>query len=380
LASSDGSKAVSTVGIDFGTTNSAIALDGRPLELHHEGTVRALLPSVVAFLPSGARLVGEAARARRMRDPKNTIYSSKRILGQGWFSTRARKFQRQYPFELGEKNGGPAFKTRAGVHTPEEIAAMILAALTERARLEPRGLEAVVGLPTVLGPQQRAATIAATQQVGFAPVRTVLEPVATALAYSDGCSRKLGKVAVYDFGGGTFDLAVLDCSSWPFRVLAHGGDAYLGGDDIDRALAKAVARAMLEKTRWDLRSDPTVFAQLVSACERAKIELCTAETARIGLGEVDEAAPVPDAEIVLDREQLTKLSAELVRSTFLTCDSTLGDARIRTSEIDTVLLAGGTTKLPMVREGVRKYFGREPRADVDPLTVVAIGASMAPPD
>jgi molecular chaperone DnaK len=380
LASSDGSKAVSTVGIDFGTTNSALALDGRPLELHHEGTVRALLPSVVAFLPSGARLVGEAARARRMRDPKNTIYSSKRILGQGWFSTRARKFQRQYPFELVEKNGGPAFKTRAGVHTPEEIAAMILAALTERAGLAPRGLEAVVGLPTVLGPQQRAATIAAAQEVGFGPVRTVLEPVATALAYSDGCSRKLGKVAVYDFGGGTFDLAVLDCSSWPFRVLAHGGDAYVGGDDIDQALAEAAARMLLEKTHWDVRSDPQSFAQLVSACERAKIELCTAESARIGLGEVDEAAPVPDAEIVLDRAQLTKLSAELVRSTFLTCDSTLGDARIRTSEIDAVLLAGGTTKLPMVREGVRKYFGREPRGDVDPLTVVAIGASMAPPD
>jgi molecular chaperone DnaK len=220
----------------------------------------------------------------------------------------------------------------------------------------------------------------AARQVGFEPVRTVLEPVATALAYSNGRSIRLGNVAVYDFGGGTFDLAVLDCTSWPFQVLAHGGDAYVGGDDIDQALAVAVARTVLEKTRWDVRGDPTVFAQLVSACERAKIELCTAETARICLGEVDEAAPVPEAEVVLDREQLAKLSAELVRSTFLTCDSTLGDARIKASEIDAVLLAGGTTKLPMVREGVRKYFGREPRADVDPLTVVAIGASMAPAD
>ena len=369
-----------TVGIDFGTTNSAIALDGQPLELRHEDTARPLLPSVVAFLPSGARLVGEAARARRIRDPKNTIYSAKRILGQGWFSTRARKFQRQYPFDLVEKNGGPAFKTRAGVHTPEEIAALILAEMTERAALAPRGVEAAVGVPAVLGPQQRAATMTAARQVGFEPVRTVLEPVATALAYSNGRSIRLGNVAVYDFGGGTFDLAVLDCTSWPFQVLAHGGDAYVGGDDIDQALAVAVARTVLEKTRWDVRGDPTVFAQLVSACERAKIELCTAETARICLGEVDEAAPVPEAEVVLDREQLAKLSAELVRSTFLTCDSTLGDARIKASEIDAVLLAGGTTKLPMVREGVRKYFGREPRADVDPLTVVAIGASMAPAD
>jgi molecular chaperone DnaK len=333
---------------------------------------------VVAFVPSGERLVGSAARERRLRDPKNTIYSSKRIIGQSWFSMRTRKFIKQYPFELVDKDGSPAFQTRGGALTATEIATVIVSALSERAAISPEGHGATVCVPAGFGRDQRAATARAVQAAGYAEVRTVDEPIATALAYAHEGRLGSGRVAVYDFGGGTFDLAVLDCSARPLRVLAHGGDASIGGDDIDRALAGAVAREVLERAHWDLRTERTVFARLVTECELAKIRLCAERETRIPLDEVDPAASLDHCEIVLTNERLAKLSTELVRGTFVTCDSVLHDARIQTKEIDAVLLAGGTTKLPHVREGVRKYFDREPQSDVDPLAVVAIGASVAP--
>jgi len=366
-----------SIGIDLGTTNSAIAADGQVLELRDGQHSSELLPSVVAFVPSGARVVGAAARERKLRDPKNTIHSAKRIIGQSWFSVRTRKFIKQYPFDLVDKDGTPGFRTRAGVLTPQDVAAAIVAALCQRAGVQPKVHTAVVCVPAVFGPEQRAATAWAVEQARFAQVRTIQEPVATALAYADQGLAPKGLVAVYDFGGGTFDLAVLDCSTKPFRVLAYGGDAYVGGDDIDQALADGVSREVLKRAFWDLRSEPTVFAALVVECERAKIRLCAEPETRVPLGEVDPAASLDHVDVVLTEKWLAELSAELVRSTFITCDGVLRDAGIKNKDIGAVLLAGGTTKLPVVREGVRSYFGREPLAEIDPLAVVAIGASVS---
>jgi molecular chaperone DnaK (HSP70) len=184
-------------------------------------------------------------------------------------------------------------------------------------------------------------------------------------------------VAVYDLGGGTLDVAVVDCRQRPIRVVAHGGDLYLGGDDIDRALADWAAGEVAERQRWDLRSDPVVFDRLVVECERAKMRVSGKGMTLIDLGQVDPSAPLIERYLELDESMLEQLCLPLVYRSFVVCDAVLADAGADATQIDAVFLAGGTTLLPMVRQAVQRYFGREPRTDIDPVEVVSIGASLA---
>lgn len=211
---------------------------------------------------------------------------------------------------------------------------------------------------------------------GLVNPRVIEEPLATATAYLTTGSQRRGHFAVYDLGGGTFDLAILDGGSDPARVLAHGGDAYLGGDDVDQALAHWIVEEVVRAHGWDLGADALVFDRVLWQAELAKIRLCFATQTRIEIGAIDPGAPLTDASLVIDRGRLEALAHELVARTFLVCDDTLRAAGIRARDLDAVFLAGGATLLPAVRKGVASYFGQLPRCDFDPLEVVSVGASL----
>lgn len=367
------------LGIDLGTTNSVAAIDGNVVGPVGPGSEEAsrVLPSVVAFPPAGSVLVGAEARARRAIDPLNTIFSSKRLMGSTWHSYAATRFRAQYPFELVECEGGtPVFRTRAGDVSPVEIGEKIVRALLQRSALDPQRLSATLCVPAAFDQAARNATLEAARRAGIGEVSLVDEPVATATAYLTTGAEKRGRFVVYDLGGGTFDVAVLDGSGEEARLLAHGGDSYLGGDDVDHALATWIADEVVRAHGWDLRADALVFDRLLSRAEQAKIELCFATQTRVDLTEIDPAAPLTSASLVVDRAQLEQVGRTLVTRTFAVCDEALRAAGLKTRDVTAVFLAGGATLLPSVRKGVADYFAQLPRCDIDPLEVVAIGASL----
>jgi len=366
-----------TIGIDLGTTNSVAAIDGTTLQ-HATGTeTTPIVPSVVAYPPSGAVLVGQTARRRRAIDPKSTIFSAKRLMGQGWHSYVATNFKEQYPFDLVELGDGCGFKTRAGTFAPQDIGRQVIGKLLLARPASAADCHVMISVPAAFEQSARDATREAAARAGLQDVSIIEEPVATAMAYSTMRSDRPRRAAVYDLGGGTFDLAILDCQQEQASVVGYGGDAYLGGDDIDRTIADWAADQVIERFGWDLRSSEEVFDRLVLQSERAKIRIAFAAEAAIELSQVDPAAPMAGESITLSREAVQDLAGELVARTFVICDEVLRDAKLDTSDIDAVYLAGGATLLPMVRDGVARYFSALPRCDFDPMEVVAIGASLS---
>jgi molecular chaperone DnaK len=363
------------LGIDLGTTNTVVTVDRQLGNISDSG--RTTLPSVVAFLPNGTTSVGELARRRRSIDCPNTIYSSKRIIGRRFDDGQTRNFIERYPFEFVEKRGGaPAFRTRAGDFTPTEIASRILETAVARVELDPKVCETVVTVPASFGEAQRQASADAAAIAGLGYPRLVDEPSATALAYLHAghpCRRAL----VYDLGGGTFDCAILDCSNGMPRMLAHTSDLQLGGDDIDHELAQWVARIVLEKHNWDLTNYSETFDRLLVRCEEAKIAMSVAAEAPVNLSQVDPECPVEDGTVVLTQSILNKMCQDIVRRSFIACDDVLRGAGLAPPDIDAVFLAGGTTLLPVIQEGVQAYFGHAGFIEFDPTEVVALGAGLA---
>jgi molecular chaperone DnaK len=362
------------VGIDLGTTNSVAARAGEVLPISDEG--QTTLPSVVAFLPNGHAQVGEAARRRRAIDSENTIFSSKRLMGRRFDTTETANFQARYPVEMVElEDGMPAFRTRAGLVTPVQVATIVLGSLVKRAGLQTSDSEAIVTVPSAFSEGQRTSTLHAASSAGL---RAILldEPSATAYAYlSGGFSSRYA--VVYDLGGGTFDCAVVDCQSDQPRVLGHAGDLLLGGDDIDQRLAEWVSQYVLEKHNWDLSNYSEIKDRLLARCEEAKIRLSSEPEAEIYLSQIDPDCPAADDAVVLSRSLLDELCQDLVRRSFVVCDDVLRAADLRPSDVDAVLLAGGTTLLPMIQQNVEAYFGRPGMMEFDPTEVVALGASFA---
>ena len=362
-----------TVGIDLGTTNTVVARNFEALYMKGQGCV---MPSAIAYPPSGAMLIGRAARRRRAMDPKNTILSAKRIIGARWHSSYTTQFREHYPYDLIETGEGqPAFQTRAGIISPIDVGAAVIAGLCELTKCPAQDVHAVVTAPVGFDQRRRDATTLAVQKARFATVRIVQEPVATALAYLNRSSLK--HAFVFDLGGGTFDAAVVDCSRYPFRVISDGGDPYLGGDDVDRTIALHVADRTLSRDGWDLTNDAVTFDRLVHACELAKCELSESEQASIAIPSVDPAAPESCGVITISREEVQQLTLDLVRQTFGICDEVLAQASLRARDIDAVFLAGGSTLLPGLRAYISQYFGKRPRADLDPMHVVSLCASLA---
>jgi molecular chaperone DnaK len=286
-------------------------------------------------------------------DPKNTILSAKRIIGARWHSSYTTQFREHYPYDLIEtEEGQPAFQTRAGIISPIDVGAAVIAGLCELTKCPAQDVHAVVTAPVGFDQRRRDATTLAVQKARFATVRIVQEPVATALAYLNRSSLKHAFV---------FDL----------------GDPYLGGDDVDRTIALHVADRTLSRDGWDLTNDAVTFDRLVHACELAKCELSESEQASIAIPSVDPAAPESCGVITISREEVQQLTLDLVRQTFGICDEVLAQASLRARDIDAVFLAGGSTLLPGLRAYISQYFGKRPRADLDPMHVVSLGASLA---
>lgn len=362
-----------TVGIDLGTTNTVVARNFEALPIDGSGCV---MPSAVAFPPSGATVVGRPARRRRAMDPKNTILSAKRIIGARWRSSPTTRFRDHYPYELVEgPDGWAVFNTRRGLVCPVDVSATVLREACELTKCSAEDVHAVVTAPVGFDQRRREATALAVSKAQFASVRVIEEPIATALAYLHRSSLKYA--FVYDLGGGTFDAAVVDCSSYPFRVVGHGGDPYLGGDDVDRTIALHVAERTLVRDGWDLSNDAVIFDRLVQASELAKCELSESEQAAIAIPSVDPAAPESCGIIPISRDEVEQLTFDLVRRTFVLCDEVLAQAGVKARDMEAIFLAGGSTRLPGLSGYIESYFGKRPRSDLDPMQVVGMGASLA---
>lgn len=366
-----------TLAIDLGTTNTVAALSDHVFSLSDGG---ALLPSVVAFLPNGSTQIGTTARRRRLIDATNTIWSSKRLIGRRFSDSRTRSFRERYPHTIVEaEDGTPLFETRAGRHSPTQVAALILGEVLRRTACHAGDIGAKIAVPADFGNAQWQATLDAALLAELPHTRLVPEAMAVAWAYLSH-PRSIRRAVVYDLGGGTFDCAVVDCEASPPRFLSHASDLFLGGDDIDQQLAAWVGRSVLEKHNWDLTGYREVYDRLVARCEEVKIQLSSAREVPLHLSQVDPECPSAAHDVTVTRAVLDDLCGDLVRRTFVVCDEALASAGVRASEVDAVFLAGGSTMLPVVQEGVRNYFGRPGLLEFDPTEVVARGVSLAPAD
>jgi molecular chaperone DnaK len=372
---------MAVVGIDLGTTNTVVAhARAGNVRVLADADGRRLLPSVVSFPPSGEVLVGQKAKDRRILDAKNTIASVKRLIGRPWDSEEIKRAKHRYAFELKEgPSHGPLIVVRGHEHTLSEISAFVL----ERARAIAEGRlgepvdRAVVTVPAHFNELQRAATKVAGRVAGLDVMRIINEPTAAALAYGLGRTEH-ERVAVYDFGGGTFDCTLLQLSGSVFEVLATAGDSFLGGDDLDTSIAERIAEAFLRAHRSDPRADPQAFEQLLVGAEHLKLELSAADYAQLSLQDVafGLGGAHLDLTFAMTRSEIETLAAPLIERTFAVCQEALSIAGLPGSAFDKVILVGGSTRIPLVRRRVEQFFGRPPLDRVNPDEVVAVGAAI----
>jgi molecular chaperone DnaK len=372
---------MAVVGIDLGTTNTVVACvqNGR-VHVLADDQGRRLLPSVVSFHPSGEVLVGQKAKERRVVDAKNTIASVKRLIGRAWTSEDIDRARHRFAFELKEGPGhGPLVTVRGQDYTLPEISAFVLTRAKQIAErsLGERVERAVITVPANFNELQRAATKVAGRVAGLDVLRIINEPTAAALAYGLGRSAK-ERVVIYDFGGGTFDCTLLDLSGNVFEVLATAGDTFLGGDDLDVAIAERMAEAVLHAYRYDPRTDPQAFERLRAAAEAMKIDLSATERAQIKLREIafGPGGAHLDLDFAMTRDEVEMLAAPLVDRTFAVCQEALAIAKLPVTAFDKVILVGGSTRVPLVRRRVEQFFGSPPLDRVNADEVVAIGAAI----
>jgi molecular chaperone DnaK len=369
------------IGIDLGTTNTVVAVvkDGQASAIPDEqGNV--LMPSVVSFHPSGNVLVGRAAKQRRLVDSINTIYSVKRLIGRSWDSEEVRRARSRFPFQMKEGPGQAALVVARGeTYTLPEISAFVLrkAKSLAEAALGTTVDRAVITVPANFNDLQRAATKVAGRVAGLEVMRILNEPTAAALAYGYGKSSS-ERIAVYDFGGGTFDVTLLDLSDNVFEVLATAGNTFLGGDDVDSAIAERMAETFLARHRYDPRSEPQVFEHLKVAAEDVKHRL--SEQPEVTL-DIKDVAHGPGGKplgltFTMTRAELDRITAPLVDATFEVCKEALGIARLTPADFQQLLLVGGSTRIPLVKRRVDEFWKRDVRANISPDEVVAIGAAI----
>lgn len=369
------------VGIDLGTTNTVVAAvrEGRAITLASAKGER-LLPSVVSFQPSGSVLVGREAKERRLQDAAHTVYSIKRLIGRTWDSSEVQKAAARVPFQMKEGPGrGVLVSARNETFTLSEISAFVLReakAIAEAVLQEPVD-RAVVTVPANFNDLQRAATKVSAHIAGIEVLRIVNEPTAAALAYGYGRGTS-ERIAVYDFGGGTFDLTLLDLAGNVFEVLATAGDTFLGGDDIDAAIAERIAEQFLKTHRYDPRADRQVFERCLAAAEQVKIGLSSQETVIVPLRELAHGAGgrALNMDFIMRRSDFELLIRPLVDRTMSVCEQALKTAGLKPSDFDQVILVGGSTRMPLVKRRVAELFGRKPLDTMSPDEVVALGAAI----
>ncbi len=369
------------IGIDLGTTNSAMAVmqSGKP-EIIANGEGNRTTPSVVAINKKGERLVGQVARRQQVTNSKDTIYEVKRLIGRNWKDKEVQRDLKLMGYEIVQAGNGVKVKMGGKEHSPEEISAMILSKLKADAEsfLGEGVSEAVITVPAYFDDSQRQATKDAGRIAGLEVKRIINEPTAAALAYGlDKADKKDEKIAVYDLGGGTFDVSILELGDGVFEVKSTNGDTHLGGADFDRVIINYFVDEFKKENGMDISSDKAAMQRLRDEAEKAKIELSTAQEVDVNLPFLTADADGPKHfEHKLTRAKLEQLVAELIDKTAEPCEKALKDAGLKASDIDAVVLVGGMTRMPAVQEKVKKIFGKDPMKGVNPDEVVAVGAAI----
>lgn len=369
------------VGIDLGTSNSCVAaVRASGPEVLRDSHRHLIHSSVVAFMPDGRVLVGNPAKRHMLSDPANTIYSAKRLMGRFFFSDEVRKAKARAAYSIVE---GPNSSVRIAIrnHTlsPQEIGALVLKRMRTVAQKATRRRvkKAVVTVPAYFNDNQRQATRDAAEIAGLEALRIINEPTAAALAY--GYGRDLSqRLAVYDLGGGTFDVSILEIGTDIYEVLSTAGDTYLGGDDFDQRIVNHMVTTFHQETGIDLRNDPKSGPALMIAAEQAKIGLSRDESVAISLPEIckDDAGRFRDLSMNLSTREFSRMSMDLIQRTFKVTDEALQAAKMIASDLDGVIMVGGPTRLPFIRQAVEHYFQSAPKAGVNPDQVVALGAAL----
>ena len=368
------------IGIDLGTTNSCVAVmeGNQPTVIINEEGSRTT-PSVVAFTDGGERKVGNPAKRQAITNPKNTIFSIKRFMGETYDQVGNEIARVPYSVVRGDNNT-PRVDINGRQYSPQEISAIILQKMKKTAEdyLRQEVTEAVITVPAYFSDSQRQATKEAGKIAGLEVKRIINEPTAAALAYGLDKKNKNMKVAVYDLGGGTFDISILELGDGVFEVKSTNGDTHLGGDDFDQAIIEWLAREFAtENGGIDLKKDPMALQRLKEAAEKAKIELSSAASAEINLPYITAVDGMPKHLVkTLSRAKFEALCDDLFQRSIEPCRKALQDAHLNASDIDEVLLVGGSTRIPKVQELVKGFFGKEPNKSVNPDEVVAIGAAI----
>jgi len=368
------------LGIDLGTTNSVMAaiIDGQPQVIENKEGSR-ITPSVVAMASNGERLVGVVAKRQQITNPQNTIFSAKRLIGRRFSDPEVQKDLKLLPYEIREaKDGGVEVKMGDKWYRPFEISAMILQKLRQDAedRLGEKIDQAVITCPAYFDDSQRKATKLAGEIAGFEVKRVLNEPTAAALAY--GLNKKGNqKIVVYDFGGGTFDISILDIGDDTVEVLATNGDTHLGGDDFDQKIIDWLVEQFKKDTGIDLSKDTLALQRLKEAAEKAKIELSSTLETEINLPFITSDASGPKhLYYKFTRAQLENMVQEYIDRSIELVKKTLKEAKLDPNQINEIILVGGQTRMPKIQEEIKKTFGKEPRKDINPDEVVAIGAAI----
>jgi len=368
------------IGIDLGTTNSCVAImsGGDPVVIANAEGNRTT-PSVVGFTEKGERLVGQIAKRQAITNPENTVYSIKRLIGRKYESKEVREAMKRLPYKVVSAPNGDAHVEIRGKHySPAEISAMILQKMKQTAEdyLGEPVTEAVITVPAYFDDSQRQATKDAGQIAGLNVLRIINEPTAASLAY--GLDKKKDeRIAVYDLGGGTFDISILEIGDGVFEVKSTNGDTFLGGDDFDLRIMDWLVEEFKKDQGIDLKKDRMALQRLKEAAERAKIELSSSQETEINLPFITADASGPKHLVMkLTRAKLEQLVDDLVQRTIEPCKKALADAGVTAKDVDEVVLVGGMTRMPKVIQLVREFFGKEPHKGVNPDEVVAVGAAI----
>ena len=366
------------IGIDLGTTNSCVSVfEGNEPVVIANSEGKRTTPSIVGFVKDGERKVGDPAKRQAITNPKNTVYSIKRFMGETY--EQCAKEVTRVPYTVTNEGGFPRVDVDGRKYTPQEISAMILQKMKKTAEdyLGQEVTEAVITVPAYFSDSQRQATKEAGQIAGLEVKRIVNEPTAAALAYGVDKADKDMKIAVFDLGGGTFDISILEFGSGVFEVLSTNGDTHLGGDDFDQVIIDWLVQGFKADEGIDLTKDPMAMQRLKEAAEKAKIELSSTTTTEINLPYISAEGGMPKHLVkTLTRSQFEQLAHNLIQACLVPCQNAMRDAKLQTSDIDEVILVGGSSRIPAVQTLVKNYFGKEPSKGVNPDEVVAVGAAI----
>ena len=368
------------IGIDLGTTNCCVSvLEGGTVQIVANKEGGRTTPSVVGFTDKGERLVGQIAKRQAVTNAANTVYAVKRLIGRKFDSVEARRMRETVPFEIVDsQNGDARISVQGREYSPPELSGIVLQRLKAAAEdfLGEAVSDAIITVPAYFDDTQRQATKDAGKIAGLQVERIINEPTAAALAYGLGRSEK-EKIAVYDLGGGTFDISILEMNSGVFEVLSTSGNTYLGGEDFDERIMDWMAEQFMDDTSIDLRKDRLALQRLKEAAERAKCELSSATETNFNLPFIAADASGPKhLNKTLTREKFEELVKDLVQQTVEPCERALSDAKLQPNEIDKVILVGGQTRSPIVERAVADIFGKQASAEINPDEVVAMGAAI----